>query len=87
MTGYLYLKEGILSDSRAPGITEALETGLAGFLQDTFNDFDHFAQYIEISVTSVVHPMSEDHVSTEKKINDTDSDDEYLEHESSFEPL
>ena len=56
-------------------VNEERKRLLLGF----FNDTDPYDQEIEINLTPVV----EEYVSEEETINDDDSEDEYLEDESS----
>ena len=76
-------KEIILAGCRASGISGAVEDGLIGFLIDPFNQVDAFDQTIEINMTSVVRPMSEDYINKEKVFHDCNSNDEFCDSENS----
>ena len=76
-------KEIILAGWRASGISAAVEDGLIGFLIDPFNEIDPFDQTIEINITSVVRPISEEYINKEKVFNNYDSDDEFFNSENS----
>ena len=76
-------KKIILDDWRASEISPAVENGLIGFVIDPFNEIDPFNQIIEINMTSVVRPMSEEYINKEKVFQDYDSDDEFCDSENS----
>ena len=76
-------KEITLAGWRASGISAAVEDDLVGFLIDPFNEIDPFDQTIEISMTSVVRPLSEERINKEKVYHDYDSDDEFCDSENS----
>ena len=59
-------REIILAGWRASGISAAVEDGLIGSLIDPFNENNPFDQTIEINMTSVVRPMSEEYINKEK---------------------
>ena len=71
-------KEIILAGCRASGISAAVEDGFIGFLIDPLNEIDPFDQTIEINMTSVVRPMSEEYINEENVFHDYNSDDEFL---------
>ena len=75
-------KEIILAGWRASGISAAVEDGLIGFFIDSMNEIDPFDQTIEINMTSVVGPMSEEYINKEKVFHDYDSDDELCDLEN-----
>ena len=50
---------------------------------DPFNEINPFDQTIEINMTSVVRPMSEEYINKEKVFHDYDSDDEFCDSENS----
>ena len=56
---------------RASGISAALENGLIGFIINLFNKVDPLT--IEINITSVLRPMSEEYDNKEKVFNNYDS--------------
>ena len=66
-------KEIVLTGWRASGISATVEDGLIGFLIDPFNEIDPFDQTIEINITSVVRPMSEEYINKETVFHDFDS--------------
>ena len=68
-------KEIILAGWRASGISVTVEDGLIGFLIDPFNEINPFDQTIEINMTSVVRPRSEEYINKEKVFHEYDSDD------------
>ena len=68
-------KEIILAGWRASGISATVEDGLIGFLIDLFNEINPFDETIEINMTSVVRPISEEYTNKEKVSHDYDSDD------------
>ena len=65
-------KEIILAGWRASGISAGVDGGFIGFLVDLFNEIDPFNQTIEINMTSVVRPMSEEHINKENVFHDND---------------
>ena len=68
-------KEIKLAGWRASGISATVEDGLIGFLIDLFNEINPFDETIEINMTSVVRPISEEYTNKEKVSHDYDSDD------------
>ena len=76
-------KKIILAGWRASGISAAVEDGLISFLINPFNEIDPFDQTIEINMTSVVRPISEEYINKEKVFHDYDSDDEFCDSENS----
>ena len=72
-------KEIILADWRASGISAVVEDGLIDFAIDPFNEIDPFDQTIEINMTSVVCPMSEEYINKEKVFHAYDLDDEFCD--------
>ena len=76
-------KEIISAGWKASEISAAVEDGLIGFLVDPFNEIDPFDQIIEINMTSVVRPMSEEYINKEKFFHDYDLDDEFCDSENS----
>ena len=76
-------KEVILTGWRASGISVAVEDGSIDFFVDPFNEIDPFDQIIEINMTSVFRPMSEEYINKEKVSNDYDLDDKFRDLENS----
>ena len=76
-------KEIILAGWRASRISAVVEDGLIDFVIDPFNEIDAFDQTIEINMTSVVRPMSEEYINKEKVFHDCDLDDEFCDLENS----
>ena len=76
-------KEIILAGWRASRISAAIEDVLRGFLVDLFNEIDPFNQTIQINMTSVVRPMSEEYINKENVFHDCDPDDEFCNSENS----
>ena len=76
-------KEIILAGWRASGISAVVEDGLIDFVIDPVNEIDPFDQTIEINMTSVARPMSEEYINKEKVFHDYDLDDEFCDLENS----
>ena len=75
-------KEIILAGWRASGISAAVEDGLIGFLIDPFIKINPFDQTIEIKMTSIVPPMSEEYINKENVFHAYDSYDEFSDSEN-----
>ena len=73
----------ILASWKASGISAAVEDDLIGFLTDPFKEIVPFDQTIEINMTSVVWPMSEEYIDKEKVFRDYDSDNKFCDSENS----
>ena len=63
-------KEIILAGCKALGISVALEDDLIGYLINPFNEIDYIDRAIEINMTSIIWPISEEHINKEKVFND-----------------